>query len=277
MPAFMSASSDLLVFGAAYLALGLFAGLMAGLLGIGGGAVIVPVLATLFSAQGFAPDAILHLALGTSMATIIFTALSSLRAHHGHGAVLWPVVRDITPGILLGTWLGTLIAGAVSSRALALFFAAFVAYAATQMAFNFKPKPSRQLPGRLGITGVGTVIGAVSALVAIGGGLMTVPFLTWCNVRIQNAIGTSAAVGLPIALGGTLGYIWNGWHAPDLPPLSLGYVYLPAFIGVMAASTLTAPLGARLAHRLPVATLKRLFAVVLVLLCAKMLFSVYGA
>lgn len=259
-----------------YLALGLFSGFMAGLLGVGGGAVMVPVLASLFAAQGFAPDLVLHLALGTSMATIIFTAVSSLRAHHSHGAVLWPVVRDITPGVLVGTLLGTLLASHVSSRALAVFFAAFIGYVALQMAVNFKPRPSRQLPGSLGVAAVGTGIGAVSALVAIGGGSLTVPFLTWCNVRVQQAIGTSAAVGLPIAIGGTLGYIWNGWSAAGRPQWSLGYIYLPAFACVMAASILTAPLGARLAHRLPVATLKRVFALVLVALCVKMLSSVFG-
>ena len=259
-----------------YLALGLFVGFVAGLLGIGGGTVMVPILTMIFSAQGFPQQHVLHLALGTSMATIIFTAMSSARSHHLHGAVLWPVVRDITPGILVGTLLGTLVASRVSTRALAIFFTVFVAVIAIQMLANFKPKPSRSLPGPLGTAGVGTGIGIVSALVAIGGGALTVPFLSWCNVRVQTAIGTSSAVGLPIALGGTVGYIWNGLHASGLPASSVGYVYVPALIFVMLASVMTAPLGAKLAHRLPVAILKRIFAGVLIVLSVKMLMGVLG-
>ena len=198
---------------AAYLALGAFSGFFAGLLGIGGGLVMVPALTMMFAAQPqFPPGEVLHLALGTSMATIIFTAVASLRTHHSHGAVLWGVFRTITPGILLGTGVGTLFASNVPTRPLAIFFAFFVSVVALQMAMNLKPKPSRELPGALGIGAVGFGIGALSSLVAIGGGALTVPFLTWCNVRVQNAIGTSAAVGLPIAIGGTLGYIFNGWR-----------------------------------------------------------------
>lgn len=259
-----------------YVGLGLFSGFLAGLLGVGGGAVMVPVLTSLFAAQGFTPDLVVHMALGTSMATIIFTAISSLRAHHAHGAVLWPVVWTIAPAVVVGTLVGTGLLPHVSSRSLALFFAVFIAYVAIQMALNLKPKPTRVLPGKLGIGAAGLLIGLVSSLVAIGGGSLTVPFLTWCNVKVQNAIGTSAAVGLPIALGGTVGYLWNGWDVAGRPEWSVGYVYLPALVLVMLASVLTAPLGARLAHRLPVATIKRIFAGVLVLLCAKMLHSVLG-
>lgn len=259
----------------AYLALGLIAGFLAGLLGLGGGAVMVPLLASLFAYQGFARDQVLHLALGTSMATIVFTALSSLRAHHRHGAVIWPVVRDMTPGIVAGTFVGTLIAARVSTDGLALFFACFIAFVAVQMAFNLKPRAVRDLPGRGGLFTAGTGIGGISALVAIGGGSLTVPFLTWCNVPVQRAIGTSAAAGFPIAVFGTLGYLWNGWAADGLPAFSLGYVFLPALLWVMAGSVLTAPLGARLAHRLPVPTLKRIFSGVLVLLAAQMLYRLY--
>jgi len=254
-----------------YLAVGAFVGFFAGLLGVGGGLVTVPALAMIFSAQHFAADHVLHLALGTSMAAILFTSISSLREHHRHGAVIWTVVRDITPGILIGTALGTVLARQVSTRALAIFFAAFVVFVAVQMMFNLKPKPSRQLPGRLAVAGVGAGIGAVSSLAAIGGGTLTVPFLTWCNVKVHNAIGTSAAVGFPIALGGAVGYIVNGLSVAELPQWSLGFVYLPALAWLVASSMLTAPLGARTAHRLPVPTLKRIFAGVLVLLSAKML------
>lgn len=259
----------------AFIALGLFAGFLAGLLGLGGGAVMVPLLASLFDAQGFPREQVLHLALGTSMATIVFTAASSLRAHHQHGAVLWPVVGALTPGIVLGTFLGTLIAARVSTHGLALFFACFIAFVAVQMALNLKPKPAREMPGRGGLFAAGSGIGGISALVAIGGGSLTVPFLTWCNVPVPRAIGTSAATGLPIAFFGTLGYLWNGWGVPGLPVWSLGYVYLPALALVMAGSVLTAPLGARLAHRLPVATLKRVFSGVLLLLAAQMLYRLY--
>ena len=254
-----------------YLAVGAFVGFFAGLLGVGGGLVTVPALAMIFSAQHFPADHVLHLALGTSMAAILFTSISSLREHHRHGAVIWTVVRDITPGILIGTALGTVLARQVSTRALAIFFAAFVVFVAVQMMFNLKPRPSRQLPGRLAVAGVGAGIGAVSSLAAIGGGTLTVPFLTWCNVKVHNAIGTSAAVGFPIALGGAVGYIVNGLSVAELPQWSLGFVYLPALAWLVASSMLTAPLGARTAHRLPVPTLKRIFAGVLVLLSAKML------
>ncbi len=263
---------------AEYLALGAFAGFFAGMLGIGGGLVLVPALTLMFAAQGQIPAGeTLHLALGTSMASIIFTAIASIRTHHSHGAILWDVVKTITPGILLGTGLGTLFASNVPARPLAVFFTFFVCFVALQMALNLKPKPTRELPGALGIAGVGLGIGVLSSLVAIGGGSLTVPFLTWCNVRVQNAIGTSAAVGLPIALGGTLGYVFNGWAQTGLPAGSFGYVYLPVLAILVLATVVTAPFGARLAHRLPVATLKRLFAGILILLAAKMLWTLFSA
>ena len=260
-----------------YIGLGLFTGTLAGLLGVGGGLVMVPMLVMLFSAQpGFPVGEVLHMALGTSMAVILFTSLSSLRAHHKHGAVIWPVVLQIAPGILVGTGLGTLLAAQVPARPLAIFFTAFVCFVALQMAFNLKPKTTRQLPGVPGVLGVGVGIGAISALVAIGGGAITVPFLTWCNVRLQQAIGTSSAVGFPIAVGGTLGYVYNGWGYAGLPEWSLGFVYLPAFFILVPTSMLTAPLGARLAHRLPVVVLKKIFACLLIVLAAKMLFGILG-
>ena len=263
---------------AAYLALGAFAGVFAGMLGIGGGLVLVPALALMFAAQAqFPAGEILHVALGTSMASIIFTAIASIRTHHRHGAIRWDVVKTITPGILVGTGLGTLVAASVPTRPLAVFFTFFVCLVAVQMAMNLKPKATRELPGSVGIAGVGLGIGVLSSLVAIGGGSLTVPFLTWCNVRIQHAIGTSAAVGLPIAIGGTAGYVFNGWGKAGLPAGSLGYVYLPALVILVAATMVTAPVGARLAHRLPVATLKRIFAGLLILLAAKMLWNLFSA
>lgn len=260
---------------AGYAMVGLVSGFLAGLLGIGGGVLIVSLLAMMFSAQGFPHEHLLHLALGTSMATIIFTAVASLRAHQAHGAVDWRIVLRMTPGIIFGTLLGTLVAARISTRALALFFVAFILLVAAQMASNFKPHASRGLPGPLGVAGVGSVIGAVSALVAIGGGSMTVPWLAWCNVPLPRAIGTSAAMGLPIAVFGTLGYLWNGHAAVGLPAGSFGFLYLPALLCLVIASMLTAPLGARMTHRLPVLTLKRCFALLLVGLAARMLWSVW--
>ncbi|HRP76862.1 MAG TPA: sulfite exporter TauE/SafE family protein [Rhodocyclaceae bacterium] len=259
-----------------YLVLGGFVGFFAGLLGVGGGAIMVPVLTTVFIAQGFPAEKVVHLALGTSMAAIVLTSMASLRAHHRHGAVRWDIVRPITPGILVGTFSATFIASRVASEPLAIFFAGFMAYVSLQMLANIKPKPTRELPGRVGMSAVGAGIGGISALVAIGGGSLSVPFMTWCNVKVHHAIGTSAAIGLPIALAGTFGYLVNGWGAEAMPEFSLGFIYLPALVLVSIVSMYTAPLGAKLAHRLPVPTLKRIFAVVLLLLCAKMLHTLFG-
>ncbi len=260
----------------AYLALGAFVGFFAGLLGVGGGGIMVPMLATLFAAQGFPHEHLVHLALGTSMAAIVMTSISSLRAHHKHGAVRWDIVKGVAPGVLAGTFGGTFIASRVPTMPLAIFFACFMAYVSIQMILNVKPKPSRELPGPAGLAGVGAGIGVISALVAIGGGSLSVPFMTWCNVKMQHAIGTSAAIGLPIALAGALGYLINGWGTAGLPEWTVGFVYLPALVLVSAVSTFTAPVGARLAHKLPVAVLKKIFAAVLVLLSLKMLHTVLG-
>lgn len=260
----------------AFLILGAVVGFVAGLLGVGGGAIMVPVLTSLFALLNFLPAHLLHMALATSMASIILTSIASTRAHQQHKAVLWPVVRLMSAGIVLGTFSATFIAAQVPTVALAIFFSVFMAYVALQMLLNIKPQPSRSLPGALGMTAVGVGIGGISALVAIGGGSLTVPFLTWCNVRVQQAIATSAAIGLPIALSGSIGYALAGWDQVGLPQFSLGYIYLPAVLLISAVSFFTAPLGAQLAHRLPVATLKKIFALLLVGLSAKMLHTVLG-
>ncbi len=260
-----------------YLALGAFTGFFAGLLGIGGGSLMVPVLVMMFAAQGFSSNEVMHLALGTSMATIFFTSISSVRTHHAHRAVLWSIVKRITPGIILGTMLGTQVASMVPTKALGLIFTAFIFYVSVQMIVNIKPKPHRDLPGAFGTAAVGAGIGFISCLVAIGGGVLSVPFMTWCNVKVQNAIGTSAAIGFPIALGGALGYIWSGWEVPGLPAGSLGFVFLPAMLGVAVVSVLTAPIGARLTHQLPVAMLKRIFAAILLALAVKMMWGLFSA
>jgi len=254
-----------------YLALGGVAGVLAGLLGVGGGIVIVPALVALFTAQQLPDPFILHLALGTSLASIMFTSISSLRAHHVRGAVDWEVFRRVTPGILIGTLLGSWLAAQLSTHFLKTFFVLFLYFVALQMLLGAKPRPSRLLPGAGGLFGAGGLIGGVSSLVGIGGGSMSVPFLLWCNVPLQTAIGTSASMGLPIALAGAVGYVANGLAVGPLPPHTLGFVHLPALIGIAGASVLTAPFGARLAHGLPVARLKRVFALLLLVMGTKLL------
>ncbi|NWG38667.1 MAG: sulfite exporter TauE/SafE family protein [Hydrogenophilaceae bacterium] len=258
---------------AAYLLLGLIAGFVAGLLGVGGGLIIVPVLIWLFDAQGIATGIQPHLALGTSLASILFTSLSSVRAHHRHDAVDWNVLKRFVPGIVAGTLCGAWLTAAIPARPLKVFFVIFLFYAALQMALNFKPVPSRGLPGPIGMFGAGGLIGAVSSWVGIGGGTLSVPFQVWCNVPFHRAVGTSSAIGFPIAFAGMVGYITGGWNSPDLPSYSLGFVSLPALAGIAAGSILTAPLGARTAHSLPVTKLKRVFAILLLLLAARMLFT----
>ncbi len=260
-----------MVYWLSYIGLGAFAGCLAGLFGVGGGIIIVPALTFLFAAQKLPDPIILHMALGTSLASIMFTSISSLRAHHGRGAVDWRVFRRITPGILAGTFLGSWVAAQLSTRFLKGFFVCFLYYVALQMLLNVRPTPSRQLPGAAGMVGAGSIIGGISSLVGIGGGSMSVPFLVWCNVAMHNAIGTSAAIGFPIALAGAAGYVANGLAAAPLPALSLGFIYLPALAGVSFASILTAPLGARLAHNLPVPRLKKFFALLLLVMGTKML------
>jgi uncharacterized protein len=262
---------------AAYLALGAFVGFLAGLLGIGGGMIMVPFLLILFQAQGFPFETKMQVILATSMATIIFTSFSSVRAHHAKKAVNWNVVWAMSPGILLGALVGTRVVSMLSTQFLAIFFTCFLFYTGTQMLLNFKPKASRTLPGRAGLFVAGVVVGVLSALVGAGGGFFSIPFLSWCNVAIHNAVATSAALGFPIAVFTTIGNIWNGWNMPNVPRPSLGYIYLPALVGISIASVVTAPYGARLAHRLPVATLKRILAAMLYLLALRMLYSVIVA
>lgn len=258
------------------LALGSFTGFAAGLLGVGGGMMTVPFITMLLTARHFPEAMIVHVAIATSLGIILFTSISSVRAHHRHGAVLWPVVKLVAPGILLGSWVGPWIGSLIPSPALALVFAAFVGFSATQMLVDRKPKPTRELPKTLGMLGAGVVIGLISGLVGAGGGFITVPFLVWCNVRMQNAVATSAALGFPIALAGTLSNIYFGWQQPELPEGMLGYLYLPALVSVAAASVLTAPLGAKTAHALPVKSLKRMFALMLYGLAGYMLMRGLG-
>jgi uncharacterized membrane protein YfcA len=260
---------------AAYLGIGVLVGFAAGLLGIGGGVVMVPLLVLVFTAYQMPPAHVLHLALGTALAAMMFTSVSSMRAHHAHGAVDWKIARAMSPGMLVGSFGAALLAGMIPTRPLAVVFTAFVFYAATSILLDLKPTTTRELPGSAGIFAAGAVIGAISSLLAAGGAFMTIPFLAWCGVPLRRAIGTAAANGLPIAVAGTAGYLVQGWGVPDLPTSSVGYVYLPALALVVTTSMLAAPLGARVAHRLPVRQLRVLFALLLYVFALRMLVGVW--
>ncbi|MFL6672071.1 MAG: sulfite exporter TauE/SafE family protein [Massilia sp.] len=262
--------------GLALLAMGAFGGFAAGLLGIGGGMILVPFITMIFTARHIAPDLVVHMAIATSLGTILFTSMSSVRAHNKHGAVLWPLVKLLAPGILVGSWIGPWIGKQMSTPTLALCFGLFVAFSATQMLVNKKPAAGRDLPQAPGLFAAGGVIGVLSGLFGAGGAFISVPFMSWCNVKIHNAVGTSSALGFPIALAGTIANIYFGWGEPGLPPYSLGFIYLPALAVIAAASVTMAPLGARTAHRLPVDKLRRLFAMILYLLAAYMLWKSYA-
>lgn len=257
----------------AFLGLGAATGFAAGLLGIGGGMPLVPFITLLLAAKKIPEELVVHMAIATSLATIMFTSVSSVRAHHKRGMVSWNIVRLLAPGIVIGSWIGPWIGQQMSSSGLALFFAVFVAFSATQMLIDKKPVASRDLPKTPGMLGAGGMIGLLSGLVGAGGGLISVPFMTWCNVKIHNAVATSAALGFPIAFAGTLSNIYYGMREPALPAGSLGFVYLPALLVITLASVVTAPIGARTAHSLPVKALKRAFAVVLYALAAYMLYK----
>ena len=259
-----------------YLCLGAVVGFFAGLFGIGGGLVMVPVLSFLFSAQDFPPDRIMHLALGTSMAAIIFTSISSLRVHHINGAVNWNIVKLVTPGIILGTFCGVILVNSLSGRYLSIFIVLFIYYAATKMLINSTTSPSRNLPGKTGMFAAGWIIGGVSSLVAIGGGILTVPFLSACNVRLQHAIGTASAIGLPIAIVGTASYIASGIvQSQALPEYSLGYIYLPALIGIAVFSVISASIGAKVVHITQTKTIRKVFVILLYVLGTKMLVGLF--
>jgi uncharacterized protein len=254
-----------------YLLVGAFVGLIAGLLGVGGGLIIVPVLVLIFQGQGVSPEVIVHLAIGTSLATIAITSISSMRAHHRHGAVQWDVFRRLTPGIVVGALLGAVIADFLPTKAMRLWFGVFELLVAAQIGFNLMVAPRGHLPGALGTNIAGGVIGAISAALGIGGGTLTTPFMVWCNFSLRQAVATSSACGLPIALAGAAGFVATGWNNSGLPEWSSGYLYWPAFAGIVISSLLFAPLGAKLTHTLPVSVLRRFFAVFLAVLGVRML------
>ena len=255
------------------IASGAVAGMFAGLLGIGGGIIIVPVLAMVFTSQGVSIDVLMHVAIGTSLATIVITSLSSIRAHQKHKAIDWDVVRVITIGLFIGGFIGAMIAKLISGEDLKLIFSIFMFLIAAQMYFGNTTKAHRTLPNKPGMILAGTGIGTIASLMGVGGGSMSVPFFTWCNMSIRNAVATSSAVGFPIAVAGTIGFIFTGWSAVDRPVMSVGYVNLPALFSIVVASVLSAPLGAWIAHRISPIILKRIFAGFLLILGVRMILS----
>lgn len=254
-----------------YLAAGCAAGFCGGLLGIGGGLIVVPLLATLFAMQHLAEPLVMPLALGTSLASIVFTSLASMRAHHARRAVDWPLVRTMAPGLALGAVLGGILSAQFSSGALKVFFLAFAVIAATQMLLSRQPCTMHKLPGKAPLFATGTAIAGISSLVGCGGASMAVPFMARCSVPMRSAIGSASAFGLPVALAGSAVYIFNGWDKAGLPPLSLGYVHMPALLAITVGSALYVPLGAALSHRMPVTTLRKCFALMMYAVAARML------
>ncbi len=254
---------------AAYLVIGVIAGLLAGMLGIGGGLVIVPALISILPFAGVHPDLVIKIAIGTSLATIVITSISSVRSHHKRRSVIWYLFWRLTPGIAVGAILGAWLADYMPTRYLELIFGVFAVTVAAQMFLHLKPSGNRSEPGTGGLLLTGTVIGSVSSLVGIGGGSLTVPFLTYWNTKMARAVGTSAACGLPLAFFGSIGFIASGANAANLPPLSSGYIYWPAFIGICLTSITFAPIGVRIAHKIEPEMLRRGFALFLFIIGCK--------
>ncbi|MEY2730940.1 MAG: hypothetical protein RL584_2066 [Pseudomonadota bacterium] len=261
-----------LLLAAELLVLGCCIGFLAGLLGIGGGMLMVPFLTIILGNRGVPSDLAFKMAIATSMATILFTAISSVRAHHRRGAVRWDIVRGMAPGIVTGG----LVAGAgifalIKGQALALLFVGFLTFSATQMLLDRKPKPSRTLPGWWGQSAAGSGIGLLSGLVGAGGAFASAPYMTWCNVPIHQVVATASALGFPIALANTAGYLLGSWDLPPPLPGAFGLLYLPALAVIATGSMAVAPWGAKAAHALNVRQLKRVFALLLYGLAAYML------
>lgn len=260
---------DLLVELSIYLLAGAFVGFFAGLLGIGGGLILVPVLSSVFAYYLDTPY-LIHLAIGTSLATMLITSISSVKAHHLHGAVRWDIVKLMGLAMFLGGFLGAWIAQFMSTSILSKTFAVLELLIAVKMLTNFQPLPSRCMPNSGGSFVAGGIIGSLSTLVGFGGGAINTPYMVWNNVCMKQAVATSSALSLPIAISGTIGFMWIGWGAENLPSYSTGYIYWPAFLGIVLTSYFMAPIGAKLTHKLPVKNIKKIFGVLLILLAIKM-------
>lgn len=260
-------------------AIGVVAGFLAGLLGIGGGVVIVPALLLVFDAFGVVTltDGAARLAVGTSLATIIVTSLSAARAQLRRGAVRWPIVRSWTPALLLGSFASGPVAALLPQAALPWFIGVFLLIVALIMLAQWRPAPHRTLPGLAGNLAMGSGAGLVSGLAGIGGGNVIVPTLVFHNVPIQQAAATASALGVPIALSGTLGFLLSGWGVTGLPVGSVGYVWLPAALIIAAITFLIAPLGVAVAHRSPAILLKRVFGALLMTMSLRILWGAWAA
>ena len=250
---------------------GSISGFLAGLLGIGGGMILVPFMILVFNHLGFNQEVIVHMAIATGMATILFTTSSAIWAHHKHGSIDWKLVASLSPGMIFGGLIGgSELFEALKTSWLSLFFAIFIVYTSIQMLLNKKPTAGRDLPGVIGLFSFGTFAGALASLVGAGGAFITVPFMLWCNVKPHTAMATSSGLGLPIAMAATIGYMYGSWGNPNLPSGSLGFVYLPAVACIVMVSIFTAPYGAKMARKLNVAQLKRVFGILLFFLAAFM-------
>jgi uncharacterized membrane protein YfcA len=250
---------------------GSISGFLAGLLGIGGGMILVPFMILVFNHLGFNQGVIVHMAIATGMATILFTTSSAIWAHHKHGSIDWKLVASLSPGMIFGGLIGgSELFETLKTSWLSLFFAIFIVYTSIQMLLNKKPTAGRDLPGVIGLFSFGAFAGALSSLVGAGGAFITVPFMLWCNVKPHTAMATSSGLGLPVAMAATLGYMYGSWANPNLPAGSMGFVYLPAVACIVIISIFTAPLGAKMARKLNVAQLKRIFGIILLFLAAFM-------
>ncbi len=253
------------------LLLGAVSGVLAGLFGIGGGLVIVPVLAMVFKAWAFPDASLLLMAVATSLASIALTSLSSARAHHRLGAVVWTKVWRLVPGLMLGAGLGAVVANGIPADTLRLILAGFLVCVGLQMALRKTPGFGGGGQSHWQDYAVSTLIGLLSALVGIGGGTLTVPYLVRGGMVMQKAVAVSSTCGFPIAVAGTVSYVWLGWSAYGQPDWSFGYVFMPAVLGMGLSSMVTAPIGAKWAHRLPARRLRRYFSVLLFAMAIKLL------
>jgi uncharacterized membrane protein YfcA len=252
-------------------AFGVISGVISGLIGVGGGIVIVPFLAWLLAYNGMPVETIMQTAIATSLATIIITSITAVLAQHRRGAIIWPIVKTLTPGIAVGAWFGADLAHFLSSQLLAMIFGSFLLLNGMRMVLNPKTKPHRQLPSALPLTLTGGVFGALSTLIGIGGGTITVPYMIWHNIPMTKAIALGSACGLPIAIFGVIGFIIIGSHAENLPAYNIGYINIPAFLGISISSLFSATLGVHLSHKVPTSILKKVFSVILIVVGVKML------
>ncbi|WP_346799039.1 sulfite exporter TauE/SafE family protein [Halomonas sp. Bachu 37] len=258
---------------AGYLGLGAAAGTMAGLFGVGGGLIIVPALVLAFGLQGVRDEIVMHVAVGTSLATIVVTGASSALGHYRRGSVYMPWFLALLPGLMLGAIAGVFVAGSLSGTLLGALFGVFVLLVALKMALGLAPKHGAKTPGRVGMAVAGTVIGGISALFGIGGGTLAVPWLSRCGASMTQAVGTSAACGFPIALFGALTFMVVGWQHPLLPGWTTGFVMWPAVLGIVVTSVPFARLGVKLAHRLPARLLRLAFATLLAVVGVRFLLA----